>query len=161
MSAFNFEAINPRGFFIRHRNSLGELTRLNEGPIKDFAFFLELRDPVRRDLVSFSSTNFLGKYLRHSNFRIRLDDLPPPTGDHATLFLFLQDSTFSMVRGLADPNGVSFRSMNLPDHFLRHRDFHLFVEPRSSPNLASDATFLMKPASVLIDARTALSPVVE
>jgi hypothetical protein len=87
--------------------------------------------------------------------------MPPSTGDHATLFLFLQDSTFFFVRGLADPNGVSFRSMNLPDHFLRHRDFHLFVEPRSSPNLASDATFLMKPASVLIDARTALSPVVE
>jgi hypothetical protein len=161
VSAFNFEAINPRGFFIRHRNSLGELTRVNEGPVKDFAFFLEIRDPFRNDVVSFSSTNFLGKYLRHSNSRIRLDDIPPSTGNHATLFLFLLDSTFFMVRGLADPNGVSFRSFNSPDRFLRHRDSHLFVEPRDAPNLASDVTFLMKPASVAIDSGTALSPVVE
>ena len=161
MSAFNLEAISPRGFFIRHRNSLGELTKLNEGPIKDFAFFLEIRDPIRHDLVSFSSTNFLGKYLRHSNFRVRLDDIPPVTSNHATLFLFLQDSSFFMVRGLADPNGVSFRSFNVPDHFLRHRDFHLFVEPKNSPNLAADATFLMKPASVSIDPGTVLNPVVE
>jgi hypothetical protein len=134
---------------------------MNEGPIKDFAFFLEIRDPLRNDLVSFSSTNFLGKYFRHSNFTIRLDDIPPSTGDHGMLFVFFQDSTFFMVRGLADPNGFSFRSFNFPDRFLRHRDFHLFVEPRDSPNLASDATFLMKPASVAIDSGTALSPVVD
>src|SRR4051794_11185419 len=103
MSAFNFESINHRGLFIRHRNSLGELTKQSEGPIKDFAFFLEIRDPSRNDLVSFSSTNFLGKYFRHSNSRIHLEDVPPVTGGHATLFLFLQDSSFFMVRGLADP----------------------------------------------------------
>jgi Alpha-L-arabinofuranosidase B (ABFB) domain len=161
VSAFNFEAINFRGFFIRHRNFFGELTKQDEGPIEDFAFFLEIRDPFRNDLVSFSSVNFLGKYLRHSDFRIRLDDIPPVTGNHATLFLFLQDSSFFMVQGLADPNGVSFRSFNFPDRFLRHRDFHLFVEPRDSPNLAADATFLRSPASVSIDPGTVLNPVVE
>jgi Alpha-L-arabinofuranosidase B (ABFB) domain len=160
VAAFNYEAINRRGFFIRHRNSLGELTR-QQGPIDDFAFMLEHRDPVRRDLVSFSSVNFLGKYLRHSNFRIHLNEIPPTTGNHATLFVFLQDSSFFRVRGLADPNGVSFRSFNLPDHFLRHRDFHLFVDHKDSPNLAADATFLEKRASVPIDPGTVLNPVVE
>src|SRR5262245_46581765 len=99
---------------------------------------LEIRDPSRNDLVSFSSVNFLGKYLRHSNSRIRLDNIPPVTGNHATLFLFLQDSSFFQVQGLANPNGVSFRSFNFPDRFLRHRNFSLFVEPRDSPNLASE-----------------------
>ena len=161
MTTFNFEANNPRGFFIRHRNFLGELTKLDEGPIDDFGFMLEQRDPTRRNLVSFSSVNFPGKYLRHSNFRIRLDDIPPVTGNHATLFLFLQDSSFFQVPGLANPKGFSFQSINYPDRFLRHRDFDLFVEPANSPNLAADATFLMEPASVPIDPGTALNPVNE
>jgi hypothetical protein len=162
VTAFNFESINHPGFFIRHRNFLGELTQLNEGPIEDFAFFLEIRSPFNNDVVSFSSVNFLGKYLRHSNFRISLDDIPlQPNVNHATLFQFLLDSAFFMVQGLADPNGVSFQSFNFTDRYLRHRDFHLFVEPKDSPNLAADATFTMKPASVAIDPGTALNPVVE
>jgi Alpha-L-arabinofuranosidase B (ABFB) domain len=161
VNAFNFEANNPRGFFIRHRNFLGELAKLNEGPIDDFGFMLEIRDPSRHNLVSFASVNFPGRYLRHSNFKIRLDDMPPATGNHATLFLFLQDSSFFQVRGLADPNGFSFQSFNFPDRFLRHRDFSLFVEPRDSPNLAADATFLMRRASVPIDPGTVLNPVDE
>ena len=157
MSAFNFQANNFPGFFIRHRNFLGELTKLNEGPINDFAFFLELRDPNRNDLVAFSSTNFLGSYLRHSNFRIRLD-AKPDTNNNAELLLFLEDSTFVQVPGLANREGLSFRSVNFPDRFLRHRDFHLFVESDNSPSFAQDATFLMKNAAVNIDPGTVLVP---
>ena len=50
-----------------------------------------------------------------------------------------------LEQGLAAPNdhnAVSFRSVNFPDRYIRHRDFHLFVEPRGSPNLAPDATFI-------------------
>lgn len=159
MSTFNFEANSPRGFFIRHRNFLGELTKMDEGPADDFGFMLETRDPSRHNLVSFSSVNFPGKYLRHSDFRIRLDDFPPVAGNHADLFLFLQDSSFFQGPGLADPSGVSFQSFNYPDRFLRHRDFDLHVEPRDSANLAADATFLMRPAAVPFDPGTALNPV--
>jgi hypothetical protein len=70
--------------------------------------------------------------------------------------LFKQDSSFFLEQGLADPSGFSFRSFNFRDRFLRHRDFHLFVEPEDSPNLAQDATFFRSLAPVLIDRGTAL-----
>ncbi|MER6291170.1 AbfB domain-containing protein, partial [Streptomyces sviceus] len=37
---------------------------------------------------------------------------------------------------------ISFESVNFPGRFIRHRENHLFVEPKDSPNLAPDATFL-------------------
>ncbi|MFE1839840.1 AbfB domain-containing protein [Streptomyces sviceus] len=37
---------------------------------------------------------------------------------------------------------ISFESVNFPGRFIRHRANHLFVEPKDSPNLAPDATFL-------------------
>ncbi len=66
-----------------------------------------------------------------------------------------------MVPALADPAGVSFESVNLPRHFLRHRDFHLSLEHESSPNLAADATFFREAVAVPIDHGTALTPVDE
>ena len=62
--------------------------------------------------------------------------------------LFRADATYFQEPGLADPSGLSFRSVNYPDRYIRHRDFHLYVEPRDSPNLARDATFRL---SVTID----------
>jgi len=54
---------------------------------------------------------------------------------------------------------VSFESLNFPGHYLRHRDFHLFIDHESSPNLAADATFIKEPAAVPIDHGTELNPV--
>ena len=57
--------------------------------------------------------------------------------------LFAQDSAFYVELGLADPanpDGVSFRSTNYPDRYIRYRNFHLCVEPRDSANLVPDAT---------------------
>jgi hypothetical protein len=91
--------------------------------------------------------------LRHRDGRIRLEDRNAPNPH-----LFDLDSTFFFEVGLADPNGVSFRSVNIENHYLRHRDFHLVLEPKDSPNLAPDATFLRKPAVVLIDHGPELIP---
>jgi hypothetical protein len=66
------------------------------------------------------------------------------------------------VRGLADPNGVSFESVNFPGRYMRHRDFLLWLEAPTSPGdvvFRQDATFFRQPAAVLIDEGTALNPV--
>jgi len=145
-----FRSFNFRDHFIRHRNFLGELTPM-DGPVNDFAFAL-----VRRGegLVALRSRNFPQRFLRHRDFRIHLEGPKDPNPQ-----LFKKDSTFRRVRGLADPNGVSFESFNVPGHYLRHRDFQLFIEPKDSPNLAPDATFFEEPAPVVIDDGTDLNPV--
>ena len=147
MDFFQFQSFRPRGHFIRHRNSLGELTR-KEGPAEDFLFALV---PRGQDRVALRSKNFPKLFLRHRDFRVRLEG---PSGSSDPLFE--AHATFVLVPGLADPNGVSFEALEPRGHFLRHRDFHLFLEPEDSPNLASDATFFQERPPVLIDTGTDL-----
>ena len=149
MDFFTFRAFNRPDHFIRHRNSLGELTRKDQ-PREDFLFALVPRGQGR---VSLRPKNFPRLLLRHRDFRIRLEG---PSGPNDQLFA--KDSTFFLVPGLADPDGVSFQSFNLRDHFIRHRDFHLFIDREDSPNLAADATFFKELPPVLIDPGTELHP---
>ena len=121
--------------FIRHRNFLGELTG-KEGPPEDFLFTIVRRGEGR---IALRSVNYPAAFLRHRDFRIRLE--APEVGGET---LFEQDTTFALEPGLADPNNpqsISLRSVNYPDRYLRHRDYSLYLEPKSSPNLAADATF--------------------
>jgi len=138
MEFVEFRSFNQRNHFIRHRNFLGELTR-KEGPREDFLFAVVSRP---QGAVALRSKNF-PLFLRHRDFRVRLEG-PRGANDQ----LFTKDSTFLVVRGLADPNGISFESLNLHKHYIRHRDFHLFLEPENSPNLAPDATFFKEFPSV-------------
>ncbi|HEX8067876.1 MAG TPA: AbfB domain-containing protein [Thermoleophilaceae bacterium] len=140
---FQFEAIAPRGHFIRHRAFLGDLTT-KDRIVDDFSFSFVRRG--QQGLVSLRSKNFPRRFLRHRDFRIRLEE-PAGSGDQ----LFARDSSFFFERGLADPNGVSFRSFNLRDHFIAHRDFQLFILPEDTPNLAQQATFFHSRAPVIID----------
>jgi len=149
MDFFEFQSFRPRDHFIRHRNSLGELTR-KEGPAEDFLFTLVPRGHGR---VALRSKNFPKLFLRHRDFRVRLEG---PSGPNDALFV--DEATFDVLPGLADPNGISFESLSPRGHFLRHRDFHLFVEPEDSPNLAPDATFFQELPSVIIDSGTDLEP---
>lgn len=143
MDFFEFESVTHPDHFIRHRNFLGELTR-KDGPADDFRFALVRRGD--RGLVALRSKHPPRLCLRHRDFRVRLEG---PEGQNDQLFL--RDSTFFLVPGLADESAVSFQSFNFQDRFLRHRDFSLFVEPQDSPNLAGDATFIRHRASVIID----------
>jgi len=63
-----------------------------------------------------------------------------------------------MVPGLSDPNAISLQSFNFRDRFLRHRDFHLFLEPADSDLARRDATFVKQMASVVIDHGPELVP---
>jgi hypothetical protein len=142
MDVFQFQSFNVPGFFIRHNNFLGELSREVVGREREFDFKLvdRGRDPKGRRLVTLRSVFPERHSLRHRGFRLRLEKSSGPADQR-----FREDSTFFLEPGLAAPddhNAVSFRSFNFPDRYIRHRDFHLFVEPADSANLAPDATFI-------------------
>ena len=145
MTSYNFEASNLPGFFIRHRDFLGEMTE-QWGPSEDFAFTLVNRGNGQ---VAFRSANFPDRYLRHRDYRVHLDAPAGPDDE-----LFRLDSSFTRVPGLADRQGYSFRSANFPDRYLRHRDYHLWIEPPPDDEdelFRKDATFYQRPAAVRID----------
>ncbi|MGW7522558.1 glycoside hydrolase family 43 protein [Streptomyces sp. NPDC054783] len=79
------------------------------------------------------SYNCPARYVRHSNFVGRIDEYPvdPPT-----------DSQWTLVPGLADSAGVSFRSVNHPNRYLRHYDYQLQLDVSDGTSIfAADATF--------------------
>ncbi|AUY53514.1 glycoside hydrolase family 43 protein [Streptomyces sp. CB01881] len=78
------------------------------------------------------SFNFQDRYVRQSNFDIRIDANVSP----------LDDSRFRLRPGLAGIGTVSFESVNFPGYFLRHAnyDFQL-VRNDGSAQFAADATF--------------------
>lgn len=155
MERYEFESVNLPGFFVRHSSFAGELTRKG-GPVADFSFTMFSRGTGRE--IGLRSTNFPDRYLRHRSFRVLLEGPGDPNPD-----LFVADSSFVVVLpGLTGVDGsVSFRSVNFGDRYLRHRDFHLWVEgPGSDPALfRADATFRHRPAAVTIDEGTELNPV--
>ncbi|WP_327002115.1 glycoside hydrolase family 43 protein [Dactylosporangium sp. NBC_01737] len=60
------------------------------------------------------SYNFPDRYVRHANNVGRIDVYP---------FDPYQDQLWTLVPGLADAAGVSFRSVNFPDRYLRHVNY--------------------------------------
>jgi hypothetical protein len=139
---YEFRSYNHPRHYIRQHDSLGELTR-KDGPREEFAFRIVDRGG---DLVSLGWGASRKLFLRHRKRRMRLEG---PNGGVDEQFR--GDSTFHMVEGLADPAGISFLSANTPGHYIRHRDFQLYLEPEDSENLAADATFFMEPSAVLFD----------
>jgi hypothetical protein len=126
---------------VRHANFLGEIGSSTVLGNPDANFVLEsgLAD---EHLFSIRASNqqFPDHYFRHQDFRLKLQ--PHTSGDT----LFEQDATFALVpslRLLDDGfHGVSFRSLNFPDHYLRHQNFHLFLAPFSFDEVfQKDATF--------------------
>ncbi|GAA5149266.1 hypothetical protein GCM10023321_12880 [Pseudonocardia eucalypti] len=91
-----------------------------------------------RASVALQSYNFPDRYVRHANF---MGELTPIVGD-----LDRRDATFAMVPALAietaGPFLVSFQSLNLPDHFLRHQGLRIRLDKRTDdPVMRDDASF--------------------
>ncbi|MFF1545026.1 glycoside hydrolase family 43 protein [Streptomyces sp. NPDC058291] len=78
------------------------------------------------------SYNFQDRYVRHTNFDVRIDQNVSTS----------QDSQFRMRTGLAGTGTVSFESVNFPGYFLRHSafDFQL-VYNDGTAGFAADASF--------------------
>jgi Alpha-L-arabinofuranosidase B (ABFB) domain len=127
--SFNFNA------YLRHRNFLGELTTVTSSLDRADATFQIVPGLADGNCISFRSSNFPDYYLRHQNFRIKLDRFANDT-------LYRDDATFCVkpsLAGVGDP-WVSFESYNFPGFYLRHADFHFYISNQGGP-FREDATF--------------------
>ncbi|MEV6304466.1 glycoside hydrolase family 43 protein [Actinoplanes sp. NPDC051861] len=79
------------------------------------------------------SYNFPDRYIRHSNSVGRIDTYP---------FDPYQDQQWTLVPGLANSSGVSFRSVNYPNRYLRHSNYAIVLANNDGTStFAADATF--------------------
>jgi Alpha-L-arabinofuranosidase B (ABFB) domain len=79
------------------------------------------------------SYNFPDRYVRHTGNVARIDAYP---------FDPYQDQMWTLVPGLSDAAGVSFRSVNYPDRYLRHADYAVVLNANDgTAAFAADATF--------------------
>ncbi len=137
----SLRSFNLPDHFVRHGDFLGELSPVVSDLDRQDATFEMTAGMAPAPGVSFLSCQWASFALRHQDFRVKLHEFSALRDDAP---LFRNDATFVQVPGLADQSLASFRSLNFPDRFLRHRDFHLFVEPPSGPDdqgFAGDATF--------------------
>jgi len=147
MSYVSLQSLNFPDRHIRHQDFLGEISPIQSDLDRHDATF-QIQDGARPgDLVRLRSLNFPLHVLRHEDFRIKLHEYNPPLfgpfsrPETPEERLLREDTSFFMIFGLADPAAVSFRSFNFPDRFIRHRDFHLFVELVDDDLSRRDATF--------------------
>ena len=168
----SLQSQNVLGHFIRHQNFLGEISPIsNTSPELDRAdaTFGTIGILDSNGRVAFGSqvrirpVNFPLHALRHQDFRIKLAEfnpglIPPGGGIPETpeQQLLRLDCTFLVEHGLADPGNpraVSFRVVNpgLQDRFIRHRDFHLLIEPPVIGLAIPDARFTGDATFIVVD----------
>ena len=93
--------------------------------------------------VSLRSRNYPKRWMRHQFSRIKFDEIDL-SGSQASE-LFASDASFEIVPGLAG-QCISFRSVNYPDSYIRHRNFELWLDvPDGTELFRRDATFCMQP----------------
>ncbi|MDN3272283.1 glycoside hydrolase family 43 protein [Streptomyces sp. MA15] len=79
------------------------------------------------------SYNYAQRYVRHKGYDARLDPFPMELP---------ADQQWRMKPGLANPDGMSFESMNFPGHYLRQVDFAVRLEADDgTAAFAESATF--------------------
>merc|ERR1711988_1845029 len=135
-STITLKSFNFPDHGMRHQNFEGFLHPIEgDGIPDDFAFVLCKGNADRQKV------NFPGHYLRHQNFRIFLHERDGSD-------LFDADSTFEFVSpncGDAEGYGFfSFRSVNFPDRYLRHKNFELWLDENDGSDLFDqDTTFAL------------------
>lgn len=129
--------------YLRHASSFARTESVSasspEG-LKLDATFKVVRGLADGNCLSFESRNFPGQYLRHRDFRIRIDisDGSP---------LFRADATFCPRAALDGSDNVSFESKNVSGHYIRHRNAEVWLDRKEENELYSqDATWQAAPA---------------
>ncbi|WP_293913464.1 AbfB domain-containing protein [Deinococcus sp.] len=101
--------------YLRHQASLGytsPVSAASDATTRADATWRIVPGLADAGCYSFEASNFAGSYLRHSNFRLRID----PNDNGAQ---FRADATFCTQPGLSGA-GVSLESYNLSGQFIRH-----------------------------------------
>jgi hypothetical protein len=120
--AVSLESTNYPGYFMRHRNTLGELTTMGVDLDRaDATFYIRPGLTGAAGSVSFESFNYPGTFLRHQDFRIKQH-----RNDGAELFL--KDATF-YPRDAPCPQGTCrrYEASNVPGNFIRHSNYELWI----------------------------------
>lgn len=128
------QSVNYKDFYCRHRNGLGELTKIvSDLDWEDGSFRYVSPGLAGPGTVSFESKNYPGWYLIHVEYRIKLKKFD---GSET----FKGDASFKEVPGLTGSN-TSFDSFSYPGSYLRHRDGHMWCEPDNGGTFKQDATW--------------------
>ncbi|MBF9130327.1 sigma-70 family RNA polymerase sigma factor [Plantactinospora sp. S1510] len=140
LGSVSMEAVNQVGLFATTTtDGLGLLAPVGpdaDGAARQRATFESVPGLADRNCISLRAED--GRYLRHSNWRLRLSE------DEGTQ-LFRGDATFCVRAGTA-PGSVSLESANYPGWYLRHRNFELWVDPLTDePWFRADASFRTRP----------------
>lgn len=130
-----WESSNIGGNYIRHQDSRGKIDS-NINPFNDSQFNM-VPGLANSNAVSFQSTLYPDRYLRHRNGEVWLDTTDNSSG-------FKADATWYKRPGLANSSQVSFESYNYPGQYLRHRDWLLYKESIVTAIDRSDATFIQR-----------------
>ncbi|MEU8260354.1 AbfB domain-containing protein [Micromonospora sp. NPDC048999] len=145
----SFESRNFPGRFIRHRNELGEVTPVTNDLDKSDSSFVVRQalirkgeqapgysDDAREIAVSLESINYPGHFLRHQNYRLKLQ---PNDGS----LLFRQDASFFYQDGGCWSGNcpMGFESVNMPGYYIRHSDFQLWLAKRTDISPAEDSVW--------------------
>ncbi len=133
-NTFSLQSYNDSNHFVRHRDFLGEITTISSDLDKKDATFKIVSGLADSKCISFESINYPKYYLRHEDFRVKLNEYSDDE-------LFKKDATFKKVEGLAKTSGASFESYNYPGYYIRQKDSHLYIEEGSDETFKKDATF--------------------
>jgi hypothetical protein len=138
----SLQSFNFTDHYIGCKQEDGRMYPLNEQEDREFTTWRLVPGLADKSLVSFLSPLVDDSYFRHFNFMIKLNP-------RSLESLFMNDATFRQVPGLAKPNDpafVSFESYNYPNHFIRHKNFILYIDPNDGSDLyKQDATFRIVP----------------
>jgi Alpha-L-arabinofuranosidase B (ABFB) domain len=151
LPSMSIQSYNYQSMFVRHQNFMGVLAKIETELDRGDATFSSNRadrNPGVGEGIAFRAPNFPMFVLRHQDFAIKLQQEllvinpeRPPFYLTTESELFWADSSFLVVPGLADASWVSFRSVNFPDHYIRHRDLTLYLEQALDDLSCQDATF--------------------
>jgi hypothetical protein len=102
-------------------------------------------DPGPRVSLQATNNGASSGYLKHDDSDDLVVVAPVTAGSSST---DKQDATFVEAAGLANPNCVSFESVNKPGSYLRHQNFQFHLQPNDGSSLFSmDATFCPGPGN--------------
>ncbi len=123
--------------YLRHRDLLAYVDPVGAGSSvadRQDATFTVRAGLANAACYSFESVNPGGRYLRHWDFRLRLD-----ANDGSAAFR--GDATFCSRGGLSGA-GASFESFNYPGRYLRHQDYAVRVDQyQGGGTFKADASF--------------------
>ncbi|WNV88347.1 glycoside hydrolase family 43 protein [Umezawaea sp. Da 62-37] len=125
--------------YVRHRDFLGYVDVVNSAsPLatRQDATFTVRAGLADADCYSFESVNPTGRYLRHYDYKVRLD-----ASDGTAVFR--GDATFCARPGLSG-SGASLESFNRPGMYVRHQDYALRVDQyQATGTLKADGSFTL------------------